>query len=159
MVDIVELDGSPPRVAIERVVPALSSRLLHGPEPGWSSELLERVEPLGSLAPLEPASAGPGQEARETEASERVVPEPGFVPRRSDLELAGVVAVAISLAVGDIAVGVLCGAALALTTMFRRVPFSFAEGFLGYRPDMGWPHGVQEDDDFQWNWKARKAGR
>ncbi len=156
MLDIVELDGSPPRVAIERVVPALSSPMLHGPEAAWSSESLEAT---AAIEPLESPSAGPGSEAREADVSDHVVPEPLFVPRRSDLELAAVVAVAISLAGGDPIAGVLCGAALALTTMFRRVPFSFAEGFLGYRPDMGWPHGVQEDDDFHWNWKGRKAGR
>jgi hypothetical protein len=151
MPDIVELDGSPPRVAIERVVPALSSPLLHGPESGWSPESFDAVDAL------EPPSVGP--ETLETQASDRVLPESSFAPRRSDFELAAVVAVAISLAGGDIAAGFLCGAALGLTTAFRRVPFSFAEGFLGYRPDMGWPHGVQEDDDFHWNWKGRKAGR
>ena len=28
----------------------------------------------------------------------------------------------------------------------------FAEGFLGPRTDLGWPSGVQEDDDHRWTW-------
>jgi hypothetical protein len=34
------------------------------------------------------------------------------------------------------------------------VPFSFGEGFIGYRGDQGWPQGVQEDDDVRWSWRA-----
>ena len=33
-----------------------------------------------------------------------------------------------------------------------RITFTFAEGMLPYRADMGWPHGVREDDDIHWNW-------
>lgn len=38
----------------------------------------------------------------------------------------------------------------------RRMPasYSFAAGFLPYRPDDGWPHGVREDDDVRWNWSS-----
>jgi hypothetical protein len=28
---------------------------------------------------------------------------------------------------------------------------------FGPQPPMGWPHGVQEDDDFQWHWPGRVA--
>jgi hypothetical protein len=35
-----------------------------------------------------------------------------------------------------------------------RSTISFGEGFLGYRAREGWPHGVQEDNDVHWNWKA-----
>jgi hypothetical protein len=28
----------------------------------------------------------------------------------------------------------------------------FATGFLGPRTDLGWPSGVQEDDDHHWTW-------
>ena len=38
-----------------------------------------------------------------------------------------------------------------------RVPFSFGEGFVGYRPDPKWPRGVQEDDDFRWDWRVHPA--
>jgi hypothetical protein len=28
---------------------------------------------------------------------------------------------------------------------------------FGPQPPMGWPRGVQEDDDFQWHWPGRMA--
>jgi hypothetical protein len=28
----------------------------------------------------------------------------------------------------------------------------FAQGFLGFRSDLAWPRGVQEDDDVRWQW-------
>lgn len=31
---------------------------------------------------------------------------------------------------------------------------AIAQLFMPPRP-MGWPHGVQEDDDFQWHWPGR----
>jgi hypothetical protein len=34
------------------------------------------------------------------------------------------------------------------------IPFSFGEGFIGYRGDQGWPQGVQEDDDVRWSWRS-----
>jgi hypothetical protein len=34
-----------------------------------------------------------------------------------------------------------------------RATFSLGDGFLPYRPDTGWPLGVQEDDDVRWKWK------
>ena len=34
------------------------------------------------------------------------------------------------------------------------IPFSFGEGFIGYRADQGWPQGVQEDDDVRWSWRS-----
>jgi hypothetical protein len=30
--------------------------------------------------------------------------------------------------------------------------FTLGDGFLPYRPDTGWPHGVREDDDVRWSW-------
>jgi hypothetical protein len=43
-----------------------------------------------------------------------------------------------------------------LGAICRRVPFTFGEGFVGYRPDPVWPHGVQEDDDVRWDWHPRE---
>lgn len=40
----------------------------------------------------------------------------------------------------------------ALTLIADRVTFTFAEGFLPFRPKDGWPRGVQEDDDVRWDW-------
>jgi hypothetical protein len=33
-----------------------------------------------------------------------------------------------------------------------RAGFSLGDGFLPYRSETGWPHGVREDDDVRWNW-------
>lgn len=52
------------------------------------------------------------------------------------------------------------GAAVAREVRRRaeRLPFTLADGFLPYRPDPGWPQGVQEDDDVKWNWRAAGSG-
>jgi hypothetical protein len=36
----------------------------------------------------------------------------------------------------------------------KRAQFTFGEGFLPFRAELGWPHGVQEDDDMRWQWTA-----
>ena len=150
MPEMQDLDGSQPHVAMERVVPALSSPVLHGvssdsiDEPGEHPELI--MAELNDAGLVEPALGG-------APSTERSAPEKWFAPRRRDAELAIVVAAAISLVAGDVAVGLAGGAVVAAAATFRRLPFSFAEGFIGYRPDTGWPQGVQEDDDFHWSWK------
>ena len=150
MPDMQELDGSQPRIAVERVVPALSSPALHG---GSSESPLDPRERLESIdaEPINAELVGP--ELGGAPPTERTASEPWFALRRRDVELAIVVAAAIGLIAGDVAVGAACGAIVAAAAMFRRLPFSFAEGFIGYRPDTGWPQGVQEDDDFHWSWK------
>lgn len=40
-----------------------------------------------------------------------------------------------------------------------RAGFSLGDGFLPYRPQTGWPQGVQEDDDVRWNWSPVRDGR
>ena len=66
---------------------------------------------------------------------------------------------AVAIVVGDARIGL--GGALFVATIIsvrfidRHVTFSFGAGFVGYRADMGWPHGVQEDDDFHWDWRPR----
>jgi hypothetical protein len=39
-----------------------------------------------------------------------------------------------------------------------RARFSLGDGFLPYRPDTGWPQGVQEDNDVHWNWSPIRTG-
>jgi hypothetical protein len=41
-----------------------------------------------------------------------------------------------------------------LDRLVSRAPFSLGDGFLPYRPETGWPQGVQEDTDVQWNWST-----
>ena len=68
---------------------------------------------------------------------------------------------AISFATGDVGLAVGWGLLVfivgSLGHVSRRVPFSFGEGFVGYRPDPVWPHGVQEDDDVRWDWQRRQS--
>ena len=40
----------------------------------------------------------------------------------------------------------------ALSLVANRVTFTFADGFLPFRLEDAWPHGVREDDDVRWNW-------
>ncbi len=46
---------------------------------------------------------------------------------------------------------------LAARRFVLRSDFSFGRGFLPYQGDPRWPIGVQEDDDFRWQW-ARGGG-
>ena len=77
---------------------------------------------------------------------------------RNGLAVIALMAV-VAVAAGDARIGL--GGALFLAMIVsvrfidRHVTFSFGAGFVGYRSDMGWPHGVQEDDDFQWDWRPR----
>jgi hypothetical protein len=59
---------------------------------------------------------------------------------------------------GEIVVSALAGlaalGALALRRLAIRERFGFGDGFTPFRSDMGWPQGVQEDDDFHWSWSG-----
>ena len=59
---------------------------------------------------------------------------------------------------GEIVVSALAGVAalgaLALRRLAIRERFGFGDGFTPFRSDMGWPQGVQEDDDFHWSWSS-----
>ena len=80
-----------------------------------------------------------------------------------DLAVVAALAVAASFFAGDARVAVVAGSlgflAVGYRRIDRRVPFSFGEGFLGYRADLGWPRGVQEDDDVHWNWNGATRRR
>ena len=39
-----------------------------------------------------------------------------------------------------------------------RAGFTFADGFLPFRTESGWPRGVQEDDDVRWDWTKGRNG-
>jgi hypothetical protein len=81
------------------------------------------------------------------------------------LPAAVVLGIGATFASGDPRVGLVAAAVLVLARLVvsadRRVAFSFGEGFVGYRSQMGWPQGVQEDDDFRWAWRPahRISGR
>jgi hypothetical protein len=81
--------------------------------------------------------------------------------RHADVAFPFLVAATVALATSDAGVGALSGLLLSvgwwLRSLSRRASFSFGEGFVGYRSDMGWPLGVQEDDDFRWNWRVHRV--
>jgi hypothetical protein len=80
---------------------------------------------------------------------------------RSAIAVLGLMA-ALAVVLGDVRVGVggvlLVAAVVSIRFIDRNVTFSFGQGFVGYRADMGWPQGVQEDDDFRWDWRPRTVG-
>jgi hypothetical protein len=57
-----------------------------------------------------------------------------------------------------VAGGVVVGVAAIVRTLGRRITFSFGAGFVGYRAEMDWPQGVQEDDDVRWRWRPAESG-
>jgi hypothetical protein len=133
-----------------------------------SQVMLEVVEatlssPMFSHEPLEPDETVEPVEPSATPASP-ILP-PLSLPRRVDLErelaIAVFIAVASSFVAADVRVSIVAGAiafvAVAVRRLDRRISFSFGEGFIGYRADLGWPHGVQEDDDVRWDWRGGAA--
>lgn len=116
-----------------------------------------RAEPVADIVP---------EWAEVPESAEPLEPlelPPIAISRRVGFEIAfiAVVAVAASFLVGDsraaIIVGSLAIATFGIRLTDRHVTVSFAAGFIGYRSDLGWPHGVQEDDDVHWNWSAGRS--
>ena len=43
--------------------------------------------------------------------------------------------------------------AVGMARLDRRLRFGFAQGIIGYRSELGWPRGVQEEDDVRWRWR------
>ena len=58
-----------------------------------------------------------------------------------------------------ILVGMLAAAAREIDGRLDRATGGFADGFLPYRADDGWPRGVQEDDDLRWHWTSASFTR
>ena len=54
--------------------------------------------------------------------------------------------------------GIAAGVVRSIQVVDRGIPFTFGEGFVGFRADLGWPRGVQEDDDMHWSWPGRTVG-
>jgi hypothetical protein len=122
----------PEPVPTERVAPAMSSPLLHERD-------VSLTPPAGVEIP--PAVAG----------------HPSWMV---EALVAAVIGLAATVVSGDPRVGLVLGAVVGFAGLIRsadrRLPFSFGEGFVGYRADLGWPRGVQEDDDVHWAWRAAR---
>ena len=125
---------------------------------------LEAVAPTMSSPVLDP---GPGEPSEMSDVSTAVIPVPDLPmaasARRLELELAIVFGIGAAgwFATADAGVAILATAlgfaVIGLHRIDRHLPFSFGQGFVGYRADMGWPRGVQEDDDVHWNWGVNSA--
>jgi hypothetical protein len=142
-------------------IEAMLEARMDEPEPRVRLEVVEATmsSPILRHEPVEPAIAP-------ALLPETPILPPMTVARRVVLEfelaIVVTVAVAASFVAADARVAVVIGslgfAALGIRRIDRRVSFSFGEGFVGYRPDLGWPRGVQEDDDVRWNWRGSAAG-
>jgi hypothetical protein len=112
--------------------------------------------------------AGPELTDEETAAaSETPQPEPPWSsllgqPRNILVLAGGVAAAAVVWLLSGDAGYAFWGGLVAVFVVAAQVidwpsSFSFGQGFVGYRPDPAWPHGVQEDDDVHWNWRPHAA--
>jgi hypothetical protein len=59
--------------------------------------------------------------------------------------------------VPGVLLGTMAAGLVAIEVLSRRDGFGFAQGFMAYDGRLRWPHGVQEDDDFQWRWTAPRG--
>lgn len=178
------IGGDGPRVLLQAVAPRVSAPMLHGDE--GSSGHPARAETTGTARDsshqprrMDATDDGQWHQSRPTDVEDDEV----AVARAIELDsgsddlafetirdrarlIVGVTAavgalVAFSIAKDELrdvlAVGALVVGLAWLWTFDRHVSFSFGEGFLGYRAQMGWPRGVQEDDDVRWDWHAGLA--
>jgi hypothetical protein len=71
-------------------------------------------------------------------------------------------ALAILLVFGWVQIALLAGvlaiAGRLVDRWIGRSGVSFAGGFLPFRTEDAWPHGVREDDDVRWQWSAVGQG-
>ena len=108
----------------------------------WSSPILDH--PAGADPP-----ASPGQGHQSSGDRHR---------RPFVAEIWPVVAIAAPVAYLDVGwaliVGCLVAGALLVRRVGHRVGFGFGDGFVAFRSDLGWPRGVQEDDDVHWRWRT-----
>lgn len=139
-----DADGMPPPVErLEAVMPTISAPILSGAAPvAEAAPLPDVVDGVYDVIPALPALPA--------------------LPPRSACLLVGFMVATAAVAQIDVRLGLTFGALACAGVGVRwidgRVTFSFGEGFVGYRGDPPWPHGVQEDDDVHWNWTTRQSG-
>jgi hypothetical protein len=134
---------------LQAVVPRISASILHEPPPA-SAE---------AVVPDAAAAAEPRATTLDVDGAWTTI---AAVPLgRLYLVVAAAASLAAGFVAGDarvaLASGLLVCACWVLWKMGRWIPFSFGEGFVGYRSDLGWPPGVQEEDDVHWDWRSPAA--
>jgi hypothetical protein len=91
------------------------------------------------------------------EAMDAVPPRVAAQPRIGGREILVVVAVLIVAFVDPFGAAALAIASVAVV-IFRRSQaserYGFGDGFLPFKRELPWPRGVQEDDDFHFNWSG-----
>jgi hypothetical protein len=130
-----------------------------------SPELLEGADGAGPR--VSPEAVAPPPRLRSPILEHRAVGHPFLAddrptvlvpPIRAFIGPAGVAALVAApllvMAGWQVALAAAAMAAVArdLDRRASRATFSLGDGFLPYRPDTGWPRGVQEEDDVHWNW-------
>jgi hypothetical protein len=138
-------------VRLEPVEARISTPFLHDPE-----RETDEPDPAAQTVALEPtARSEPAPLA--SDLAERLLGVDLDRRLGRGLAVAATAAAAALILSGDIRVAVGGGLAVvifvATWVLGGRVTFSFGQGVVGYRSDMGWPAGVQEDDDLHWNWR------
>ena len=138
------------------------------PEPVVDQVRVELQPVVGTVSAPIFDEAGPlpddqdGDRVGPVEIARPAVDLPWAALRGPSIRLTGVtvpllIGTAVAILMSNPGYGAACGLFLwfawSLGSASRRVPFSFGEGFVGYRPDPIWPQGVQEDDDVRWDWR------
>ena len=109
--------------------------------------------PIMEPRPLEPRLLGAGRPTL------TIPPVRAFVRPAAWVLLAAAPVFGLFGLPAAVAIGVAAAVIRTLDLQVARVSFSFADGFIGYRPQMGWPRGVQEDDEVHWNWSQTGTAR
>jgi hypothetical protein len=120
--------------------------LLFRPVPRFRSPIMER-------RPFVPLSPDPDQPGMTVPAARDVI---------RPIAWAMMLAVPFLVVLGwqaALVVGIASAFIRAVDGRVARSDVSFAGGFIGFRSDLGWPRGVQEEDEVRWNWSRAGNGR
>ena len=147
-------------VRLEAVEARISTPVPHDPgreTDGRETDGLDGAELTASLEP----SARSGPPPLASDLADRLLDVGLDRTLGRGLAVAATGAVAVLIFSGDIRAAVGGGLAIvifiATWILGGRVTFSIGQGVVGYRSDMGWPHGIQEDDDLRWDWRPHHA--
>ena len=154
---------------VDHSVVGMREARMDEPEPQVMLEVVEATmsspmfghEPVAPVEPVDPPEIGVAPAMPPDTPIRPPLPLAARVELERELAIAVAVAVASSFVAADVRVAIVVGSlafvAVGIRRIDRRISFSFGEGFIGYRADLGWPHGVQEDDDVRWNWRGSTA--
>jgi|SRR4051812_45180654 len=151
----VTTNGESESVRLEVVEARISAPILH--DPGTETDGLDQPALTAGLEP----SAGSAPPPLASDLADRLLSVDLDRRLGRGLAVAATAALATLILSGDIRAAVGGGLAIVIFVatwiLGGRVTFSFGQGVVGYRSDMGWPTGVQEDDDLRWNWRPGGA--